>query len=605
MKLDDKSDAFDLFVDRSATFFPIVIAVGDHTNDTATASGYNATQTDEGVHVDTVELAVSGPAVTGDGYEANVQAMSGTPWAGVLVVEGVETGDGRKFAENAITWADVPLPLRHNIEDSHGGAATTKTVLVGRIDKIYRNPDNPLQIMGEGVFDDNGPHGREAARLVRGKFLSGVSVDPDDISEADVELIFPEAAADELGDDIMFAPIMMPELTLFHAGRLRAATLVDIPAFVEAKVWLTDEGTPAPAEAVMAGAHFEGLSDRPWNGPSNESRLSARMNLRTARTAFAHVNPGSGDGIAKTSARFLHHEVDADGGVAHANLTACSSGIRAINAGRAQSITESERRAAYDHMAQHLKSAGMVPPPYEGGEVIVASGSDHLIRPPKEWFTNPGFTEVTPLTITDDGRVFGHGAEWSTCHTAFPDACVTPPVEGEHMYYRLGEVVTADGSRVAVGHITLGTGHAPVRNITSSQAAEHYDNTGTVVAVVASGEDEHGIWVAGAMRPGVPESRVQELRASSLSGDWRRIGGQLRLVAFLAVNRPGFPIPRTATFVSKSNQLSLVAAGIVSQDMRHVAKDRGTELALQRIAKSIGRDSQSRMAALRQRVRGE
>jgi hypothetical protein len=76
------------------------------------------------------------------------------------------------------------------------------------------------------------------------------------------------------------------------------------------------------------------------------------------------------------------------------------------------------------------------------------------------------------------------------------------------------------------------------------------------------GNDEHGIWVAGAIRPGTDIHRVRELRASGqLSGDWRRIGGQLRMVGLLAVNVPGYPVPKLATRVVASAQLALVAAG--------------------------------------------
>lgn len=570
-----------------------------------TAAGYNESESEGVTPVTTPVILAAGPSVTGDsGYTTDMAMMNGTPWEGVLVVEGVPTGDGRQFSPNAVTWAEPPLALRWNMEDSHGGQPTTKAVLVGRIDEVYRNPDDPMQIMGRGVFDDDGANGAEALRLVQGQFLKGISVDPDDISDADVELIFPEVDPGASEDEQLMQMFASPEMTIFHAGRLRAATLVDIPAFVEAQVWLSNPTQiGAPPEVIAAAAHFDGLSDRQWNGPANEKRLAPKMTVRVARTAFAHVH-NDGDTVSKTSARFLHHEVDEDGEVGHANLTACSAGIRTINAGRAETLTGAERLAAYTHLVEHLRSAGLVAPPYAGGEVIVASSFDHLVKPPTEWFTDPGLSELTPLTVTDDGRVFGHGAAWGSCHTGVADFCQTPPAEpgGEHAYYRLGEVVTADGSRIAVGHITLGTGHAATRNITSSQAAEHYDNTGSVVAVVASGEDDHGIWVAGAVRPGVSEARVQELRAASLSGDWRRIGGALRLVAFLAVNRPGFPVPRTAGFVSQKKQLSLVAAGVVSQDMRVLGRSVGADAALARIAKSIGRDPVSRMKELSKRL---
>jgi len=553
-----------------------------------------------------VTIAAAGPAVTGGDVYADMQ-MTGTPWSGALAIEGSETGDGRMFSANSLTWPDpmeTVIPLRRNIEDSHGGEPATTTVLVGRITKIYRDATDPLKIMGEGVFDDQGEQGAEALRLVRDGFLAGVSIDPDSIKDADVELVFPEGddeTADE--EEMLMAMFAAPELTIFHAGRIRAATLVDIPAFVEGAIKL---GAPTEQALVADSAHFAQLSERPWNGAAHEARLhSTGMTIRTARTAFAYVTPGRGGDVAKVSTRFLHHEIASEGHVGHANLAACTAGIAALNNGRATTLTDAEQREAYAHMAQHLRAAGLTPPAYKGGEVILASSYDHLAKPDPSWFQNPEFKELTPWTVTDDGRVFGHGAGWGTCHTAFGDACVTPPSEGEHVYYRLGEVITADGSRVAIGHITLGTGHAPVHGVSASRAAEHYDNTGTVVAVVASGEDDHGIWVAGAVRPGTSDARVAELRASALSGDWRRIGGKLRLVAFLAVNRPGFPVPRTATFVSKREQLSLVAAGIVTQDSRRLARASGSvDAALARIAKSIGRDPESRLRELRDRVKG-
>jgi len=71
-------------------------------------------------------------------------------WRGVLVVENSPTGDGREFAPDAIEWADMPLPLRWQKVDSHGGMATNETVRVGNITRVWRDGSN---IMGEGFFD--------------------------------------------------------------------------------------------------------------------------------------------------------------------------------------------------------------------------------------------------------------------------------------------------------------------------------------------------------------------------------------------------------------------------------------------------------------------
>lgn len=578
--------------------------MGCHSSEADAQRQIAAIHASEGASVTTpIPLAVSSPSVSGgDGYDTNTSFQAGTPWEGILALEDVETGDGRMFSPGAITWEQLPIPLRWNMEDSHGGQPTTKAVTVGRIDKVWRNPENPMQIMGAGVFDDSGANGAEALRMVKTGFLSGISIDPDSIKDADVELVFPDGGGDMSPEDELMQMFASPELTIFHAGRLRGATLVDIPAFAEAKIWLVD---PATVPAMTAG-HFGDISDGPWNGPIMESRLSGQMTLQIARRAYAHVEKGE---AAKTSARFLHHEIDDDGNVGIASLTACSVGIRAINTGRASGISEVEQRMAYEHMAEHLLSAGLTPAPFKLNDVIVAAGVGPIEGPPAEWFHMEEPEELTPLTVTDEvtasgwRRIYGHGAAWGTCHMSFGDVCTKPPREphGEHVYYRLGEVTTASGERIATGAITLGTGHASTRGITAHQATEHYDNTGTIVAQVASTEGQHGIWLCGAIPPWVTPDRVSQLQASGkVSGDWRRIGGALRLVAMLAVNVPGFPVPRMKTFVSLGRQQSMIAAGVVTE----VQKPINVDAAIQRIAKTIGLDADSRIAAYRARVNG-
>jgi hypothetical protein len=106
----------------------------------------------------------------------------------------------------------------------------------------------------------------------------------------------------------------------------------------------------------------------------------------------------------------------------------------------------------------------------------------------------------------------------------------------------------------------MGTGHAPIRQDLATAAA-HYEDTGAVVADVSCGEDQHGIWVAGALRPDVTDAQVRALRSAPLSGDWRRHGGGLELVAALAVNVPGFPVPRVSALAASGVPEALVAAG--------------------------------------------
>lgn len=202
-----------------------------------------------------------------------------------------------------------------------------------------------------------------------------------------------------------------------------------------------------------------------------------------------------------------------------------------------------------------------------GAEVLVAAGGP--VRPPTEWFAAPNFEEgdgrlqeiytkrgqtqlACPLTITADGRVFGHIAPWGVCHIGFGGKCITPPrSQTDYAHFKRGEVLTAAGEFVRVGVITADTGHAGL-SLGASGAMSHYDDTGTVTAFVNAGEDEYGIWVAGSIDPDATESQVARLRACGVSGDWRN----RELVAALSVPTPGYPLARV-----RGRQEALVAAG--------------------------------------------
>jgi hypothetical protein len=184
------------------------------------------------------------------------------------------------------------------------------------------------------------------------------------------------------------------------------------------------------------------------------------------------------------------------------------------------------------------------------------------LAPPAAWFQNPNLKAPTPLTIDDDGHIFGHLAQWKVCHVGVGNKCVmAPKTRTNYQLFRVGTVRTDDGSTVPIGKITLGTGHASDRwGIMPSR--EHYDNTGWAAAVVNVGEDKHGIWVSGSLTTTMTPERIAELRASSLSGDWREVNYNLELIAALAVNSPGFPIYRE----QGGHAFSLMAVGVIGQD---------------------------------------
>lgn len=192
--------------------------------------------------------------------------------------------------------------------------------------------------------------------------------------------------------------------------------------------------------------------------------------------------------------------------------------------------------------------------------------------PPADAFRNPNLSRPTPLTVTDDGRVFGHAATWGTCHVGYKDRCVTPPRSNKgYAYFNIGEVAT-DGGPVTVGRITANTNHAPIE-FAAAPAKDHYDHTGFAAAYVQAGEDEHGIWFAGVVAPDATDAQVANLRAAGVSGDWRNINGNLEMVGLLAVNTPGFPVPRSQTVIVAGAQMALVAAGIVDTDMEEAPEE--------------------------------
>lgn len=188
-------------------------------------------------------------------------------------------------------------------------------------------------------------------------------------------------------------------------------------------------------------------------------------------------------------------------------------------------------------------------------------------------FTMPEADEPTHLTVTEDGRVFGHLGEVDSCHIGFADICITVPSSASnYAYFHKGEISTTEGP-LAVGKITLGTGHAPLKT-TARSAAEHYDNTGSVVAIVRCIDGLWGPWLSGRLLPGIADDRADMLRLSDISGDWRtmkRGSNELELVAILAVNVGGFQLTRTRTrALAASGMRSLIAAGVPPTRKHHV-----------------------------------
>ncbi len=231
------------------------------------------------------------------------------------------------------------------------------------------------------------------------------------------------------------------------------------------------------------------------------------------------------------------------------------------------------------------------------GLTAAAAGAT-LEAPPAAWFDDPRLEEPTPLTIDDDGRVFGHVAPWNVCHIgnpSGPNVCVTAPRDQTgYAMFHLGELRTAEGEAISVGQVTLDTDHAPL-GLSAQASQRHYADTGAAACYGRCGMDQFGIWFAGALADDLPVSKIRKLRAAKLSGDWRRIDGRVEMIGVLAVNVPGFPIPRPAAQIRASGEiLALVAAGIYGETPPTEEQARARIAAL--AARALGREELLRLA---------
>lgn len=423
-------------------------------------------------------------------------------WSGTVVVEGIATGDGRLIEKNSLEWTateDDPQLIRYVQEDV---GAHDGAQVVGRIYGFERQDDG--QITAHGDFDMGSEVGREAFRQVDQKLTRGVSIDLDEVS-------FEIRVAAELIEE---------QEALYEAAEADESDGEEPSIEQEREV---DEDGRVTVVEVNNDAELFVITD---------ARIRAATLVATPAFSDAYIEI-TDYGSFENGVESVHVEEDED------------------DEGNTPSDSGGDNYGS-DTVKTRTRNA------------LIAAAAPKT--PPAQWFSNPSLTAPTALNITDDGRVFGHIATWDTCHIADPAGdgqCVTAPYSNtDYAYFHTGVVRADDGKDYAVGHITMDTGHAKP-NASPTSAMAHYDHTGAVVADVRAGEDSHGIWIAGTLRSSISEDQVRALRSAPLSGDWRRVGGNLEMVAALAVNVPGFPIPRTQGMVASGATTSLVAAGVL------------------------------------------
>jgi hypothetical protein len=593
-----------------------------------------------------------------------VPAATAMPWHGVMAPEGVPSGDRRLFTDGSLTHAPLPLPLswqkvsgpRHD-----GSVVVAKIEQMGRVGNEYRAMGHFLltpeadEVIGlvaefgrfgvsvdadEAEFEFNEDSGQEtyfAARIRSGSILPIPAFDSAWVSLGDAPDDFlpdcdPTDPAGECYDPAAIQPSASGDTFKdYDAGQRKKAHTVpgtdsypiedcqDLRNAIQAigraknpaatkrhiKTQKARLGCPDVAIPEGWGADADTFDRGPgWITDPEATRRIHDYWTKKGEPGYAKINwgvPGDfnrcrvlvGEKIAANSPEDMiylnnicaqwHHDA--------LGIWPGRPVSGDVSTFEGEQVAEFVETSAALGLPTHTLSTEPAP-----GLSLVASGG---WCPPSEWFADPCFDAEAPVTVTDEGQVFGHLAGWRSCHTAYNNVCVAPPRSPSgYAFFLTGQVVTTDGP-VAVGQITMAGGHAPAGRM--RPAISHYDNTCTAVADVACGEDEFGIWVAGAIRPGVTDEQVYALRASALSGDWRRvgIGDEMELIAALAVNSPGFPIPRVG--VESGVQVSLVAAGCVAADSPPDLDD-VVAAVLAELAARV--DRKQRVAALAARIGG-
>lgn len=547
---------------------------GECTNLYHEATGRYPNQKKVATDVDTLEMANEATDVV----EAATEAPANPTWHGVLTIEGGESGDGRMFADGSLDWAEPPLPLMYQRQTSGGHS---ESVYVGNITHLVRKGD---RILGAGDIDMSAEHGPEAHRLLQEKRFNGVSVDVDSVKNADVEFVYDDGVEASGG-------MAAPSMQIFHKGRVRGATMVAFPAFVEASIELDDCGCDDGADTA---------------GVPTVAASAAVMNDRPD-SDFAYVEPGgSKDESGRTVPRSLRHfpiydAVHVRNALARMNQSPFGAKARAkiLAAAKKFGITVSDTQTAVD-------------------EPVVASS--HVIEltdlPPARWFEEPTDVQLSgALTITDEGRIYGLLVPPNTVHRANGR---TEPANVNYANFMKAETIVEGGGRVVTGPITMSCGHAPTQNYgTYTDRIMHYDNSCSVFADVAVGRRADGAtWVAGAVKHYATAEQVSRAMSCTLSGDWqpdRNEPGKTELIGALLVPVPGFPMARAQASVRVEE--GMVTASSVP--MRYASPDDMIELAAASVtidpgvvaltkrilATSIGRDAATRRAELRAALR--
>ncbi len=491
-------------------------------------------------------------------------------WEGPIVFENVTTGDNRVFKADSINWQEDTLPWAFRWQ-KHSGQGHAGSVPVGRVDRIERKDDG--SIYGYGVvIPELSAEAQEYLNLLKTGVGGGVSVDGD---SAQFEIQEQESG--------------QPRVE-FSSMRLRALSAVDIPAFNGARIRLVESApTEAPVEVftdedeLVVESETEELAEGKKPFPFKKDEEEEDQDKAEDKKVKSEDDDETD---SDDSEEEEDEEVEDKKAKSEDDEDEDDEDDKDKKKDFPFQLTGRGDEASYmrEELAKKKAKRKKVSYGWNISDALTAAAIPTL--PSTDSFIDPVFDGPTPLTVTPEGRVFGHLALFNTCHIGFPGTCVKPPKGSKYQYFHTGQIETAEGDLVDVGKLTFKTGHAEMA-ANPRTASEHYDNTGAVAADVRAGEDKWGIWVAGALRPHLTDEDIREFRAAPLSGDWRRIAGKLELVGALSVNVPGFPVPRVKALVASGETETLFTFLEDTDEELNSRYDKKIELAM-KVEKFLG-----------------
>lgn len=539
--------------------------------------------------------------------DASVEAVMPNGWSGVIAGLDIPTGDNRYLATppGGVRTREYPLSLTLN----HVGEGDAP--VIGSVDRVWVQDG---LLYGEGQIDLGGAAGSEFARQLTEGMINTVSIHPDQV-QAEMGFLLDDGSI--VNYDNISAEEDIPEgamsIVMFTDWRLAGLAVVPIPAYTEARIeGVYDYVGPQAhqTDAIVAGA--TGSTSLPvadsghaWDGGGASGRMLAAATDADGNISVGTASKGflwrDGDGSKRGDYKFPF--ADIVGGT----LTIIPRGVSAA-AGRLNQAKGVDRAAVSSKIcalySKIQKSDANWP---DCPMSLIASVGGQVFDVAK--FKDPKLTEPTPLTVDEDGRVFGHVALWKSCYQLGEGAnayssCTKPPRSAtNYSRFTVHRAHVGGGEFIPVGVITYGEGHIARGGLKASQ--ENYANVATQAAKVVAGEDKFGIWLSGEILDAARDN-AHDLLDSPLSGHWEPDAdavGNLEMIAAHVVNVPGFAVrPIIASFgdgvnldgltltskierntVSPDAIIELAIAVADEIEKRHVAKEKSAAEAMRQI----------------------